>query len=115
MYTKSLNTCAENLEKFREAQVKESSPNTLKRIAGLAMDSLENAGAKLKLVQQIGEDLIEAINTCTTIKDGEEQAKKVENELDVKGDTFAKFCEEHDKYIRAAKEELRSCAEEHRW
>ena len=86
--------------------MKEASSNTLRRIAGLAIDSLENAGAKLKLVQQIGEELIEAINTCTTIKDGEEAAKKVENELDAKGEAFAQFCDENDKYIQAAEEEL---------
>ena len=88
MFTRSLTNCSENLNKFREAQVKEASSNTLRRIAGLAIDSLENAGAKLKLVQQIGEELIEAINTCTTIKNGDEAAKK--------------FCDENDKHIQAA-------------
>ena len=47
MFTKSLTNCSEDLNKFRDAQVKEASENRLRRLAGVALDSLENAGAKL--------------------------------------------------------------------
>ena len=106
LFTKALNTCKANLENFRQAEVKESSEHTRKRVAGLAIDSLGNAGEKLKLVQTISEDLIEAINSSITLKDCEEQAKKVENEMEVKSEEFNKFCVEYDKYIMSAEEEL---------
>ena len=102
MFTKSLTNCAEDLNKFREAQVKEASQKRLKRLAREALDSLDNSRQKLKLVQQIGEEMIEAINSYTAIKKGDEAAKKVELELDLKGETFKNFLDEHDKIIQEA-------------
>ena len=107
MFSKSLTACEEDLNRFKGAQIQAASQKRLKRLAGETLDSLDNSKQKLKLVCEIGEELIEMTNnTGSSIKQGDDAAKKVESELDVYGETFKKFLDEHDKIILKAEEEM---------
>ena len=83
MFSKSLTSCAEDLNRFKGAQVQAASQKRLKRLAGEALDSLTNSKQKLKTVREIGEVWIEMVNNAgSSIKEGDDVAKTVETELD---------------------------------
>ena len=74
MFSKSLNSTADDLGRFKGAQG-QAAEARVKRLASEALDSLTNSKQKLKTVREIVEQLITEVNNAgSAIKNGDDVA-----------------------------------------